>query len=341
MATQGIHSKALDRIAIKLPEGLFDKQQQSLEIMSILDKIWPKIRKEFEANKLEEIEPFLDIATNSLQIKRITGIITALPSAAGSYEQAKRTLDVTYISNMSNYFNKLTKLLHSFKYNTNNKSNIVEALIIMWSETGGRVNIDEEGTIRFLTEPIVFQDIEFGRFLVRFTLGERHSIMATALNPLVVNRQKGIHHPHVSEGTICLGAVETTIPKMMVDCDVISIYDTLKNLLNTYSSGSPYINLNRFKQADQYCASCANYFTSDDRSQCIQCYIQMHEHCLRKCSTCGTGPLCLVCSTYRCSICDQNFCMICGPIHHDTCHKKKLSSNCDLCEDKSVCSDKK
>lgn len=171
------------------------------------------------------------------------------------------------------------------------------------------------GVITVTTEPIVIQNIQFGRFKLRLllggvsglVLGQRSIGSVLTLTPLEPNRPNGpgSHcHPHVSGSNLCVGEANTSMTKALIDGRIADFFILARSVLRTYSSSSPYCSIEAWTTPP--CCNCGGRNYDDGPSgcavegckngSCLDCIVTCDacsgEYCHKHSMTC-VGCLCV------------------------------------------------
>jgi hypothetical protein len=172
-----------------------------------------------------------------------------------------------------------------------------QSIEILKDRFGDTVKIYSD-VITYITEPIVLEGAELGRFSLRFTLDVLSSaivdrisnVQAMALDP---NVKQGHSHPHIdSGGRVCFGDAQNALAMAAVSLDIAAYFEILEAVLSTYNPESPYVGIEEWIG-----------YTCDDcgQSEVQECYT---------CVSCEEGTLCSDCALY-CDECHEYYCMNC------------------------------
>jgi len=127
------------------------------------------------------------------------------------------------------------------------------------------------GRIYAVTEDIVLtdghgKDVNLGPFSLIYDTSDSYLIVrAKAKKP--IRHQRGTHfHPHVRPGgQICLGDGAAPLQKAHEQGDIFTIFITLKNIISTYNSGSPYAPLETWMgETCEHCGGNVSYLRECD-----------------------------------------------------------------------------
>lgn len=240
-----------------------------------------------------------------------------------------------------------------------------QSVLVLKNKFDDRVETTET-TICYITEPIVLEGAELGRFKIEFSLdllrktiyGRLGGIKAWALEP---NEKRGYFHPHVDSGRLCSGDAQNALALAITSLDIQAFFEIVEAVLNTYNPESPYIKIEEWTGytcsdcgapglSEYYtceggdcwvtlCSDCALFCSECEQYYCTSCYTQSEDlvklYCLKcernQCLPCweNTGACCDSCGHWVCPDCLAFICEECDDVFCDSCDN---STECEDCK---------
>lgn len=167
-------------------------------------------------------------------------------------------------------------------------------------------------TLTVTTEPIELEGVYLGEFEIRLDWGDlvdghpgNYRVIALDANPAATNED--VTHPHVSDEAVCEGDGRVPIRKALEQGRLLDFFVIVRNLLQTYNSGSPFVSLDDWEGIR--CADCGASAGEDERCSCVKCESTICDDCRDSCSDCG-DTYCAECIE-RCQGCDDYYCRSC------------------------------
>lgn len=124
--------------------------------------------------------------------------------------------------------------------------------------------------VTFLTPEIVLEEVNFGKFKIRFITGTGHRTTGIEVEAVTPNRptpNDPVVHPHVNGNNICLGNGGNAVYKALADGRYCDAYDIILSILNTYNAGSPYRRIEVWKGTP--CRECGVTLGTNDMHRYI------------------------------------------------------------------------
>lgn len=167
-------------------------------------------------------------------------------------------------------------------------------------------------TLSVTTESIELEGVYLGAFEIRLDWGDlvdghpgNYRVIAVDAHPAASNED--VTHPHVSDEAVCEGDGRVPIRKALEQGRLLDFFVIVRNLLQTYNSGSPFVSLDDWEGIR--CADCGASAGEDERCTCVACESTVCDGCRDCCSDCG-DPYCAECIG-RCEGCDDYYCRSC------------------------------
>ncbi len=196
-----------------------------------------------------------------------------------------------------------------------------------------RVRIDlKHRSIAVETEPIVLQDIEFGRFRVvlnwiSIPLYRAYRVIALAPHP--ASSKPDVTHPHVQEEALCEGDGQQAIRDALHQGRILDFFQLVRQILENYNPHNPYVRLEDWEACE--CHDCSDLIRDEgNRFRCASCEEDLCDACTIYCHDCGEC-FCADHST-RCPCCNKTYCCDCLAVCQQ-CHGKF----CKECLDEQTC----
>jgi hypothetical protein len=180
-----------------------------------------------------------------------------------------------------------------------------------------------DGTcLSITTDKIELEGVYLGEFQIALNLSGlsqvRHdsTYHIIALDPHTAASNGDVTHPHVSGEHMCEGDAAAAIGAALASGRIFDFFSLVKNVLNTYNSGSPYVSLSDWE--GRPCHDCGYTMNSDDTYFCSSCEEDFCQECISRCSVCDEST-CGGCLE-TCSACGDQMCPSCKTTCPD-CHK--------------------
>jgi hypothetical protein len=225
-----------------------------------------------------------------------------------------------------------------------NPSDIFRDLLALKQEFD-EVEIDpNRHTVAVITDAIVLEDVELGRFKVQLDwedLDSAYPYRVIALDPKPAITDSRITHPHVSGERLCEGDGRLAIKAALTQGRLYDFFVLVSQILHTYGSSSPYVRLEEW--TGKPCSGCGSSTSEKDRYFCRQCDDVLCNRCIACCPGCeeifcyGCVLTCSGCGRELCRTCLRTCARcgsrVCGKCLQDglcgTCHEHQQSRNDD------------
>ncbi len=187
----------------------------------------------------------------------------------------------------------------------------------------------DKRSIIVVSHEVKLQNILFGRYRIRIQLDriETDHRSFYFVNPVSDECPKvdGSSHPNMRNEHLCEGAGGEAMTKAFTEGRLYDCVILINNILQTYGSESPYVELVRFEGPSE---------AEEETRCCSNCSDQINEEDLYGCYACGDS-VCPGCVHY-CSVTGQHFCTECVEHAQETdapCSSRCSSighSNCEV-----------
>src|ERR1022692_4079445 len=163
------------------------------------------------------------------------------------------------------------------------------------------------------TEPIRLEDIELGRFAIRWHWPRMangvHSdcFDIIALDPKPAKGSSDVTHPHVRSRSLCVGDAALPLKSALAQGRLTDAFQIIHSVLKTYNKDSAYASLDDWDGVS--CWNCGCSTGEDDRSCCDSCEQDVCSDCISSCKHCDRYH-CDSCQT-RCDVCNDSCCSRC------------------------------
>jgi hypothetical protein len=215
---------------------------------------------------------------------------------------------------------------------------IVADILALHAEFDDLAIILEEKLLQVQTDLIVLNDTALGRFRIELRwdlIGRQRAYEVIAETPNTPENDQEVTHPHVRDRQLCEGEGAAPIRRALAEGRVLDFFTLVRQLLNTYNSGSAYVELRRWNGVA--CKDCGYIMPGDDHGVCDRCEDPLCSDCSIGCSRCDRY-VCNSCST-SCEACERTLCESClqaaddsGRLLCPTCLEETLEeSNENLC----------
>ena len=184
-------------------------------------------------------------------------------------------------------------------------------------------------TVDVTTESIELEGVYLGRFRITLDKPSR-AYQVEALDPNPAATCESYSHPHVDGETLCAGDGKTAIDAALSQGRVCDFFVLVRQILNTYNSGSAYVQLDDWFASE--CGDCGDSTYRDDMRQCVRCDVEICRDCVSSCGECN-DDFCSGC-TSGCAVCDSETCATCLR-ECNGCDK----SICERCLEDDECSE--
>jgi hypothetical protein len=209
---------------------------------------------------------------------------------------------------------------------------ILADLIALQSEFGG-LEVDLKlGNFSVVTEAIELEGVWLGRFRIVVLLdclGEASPYEIVALDPNPASESSETVHPHVQGDSLCEGEGRAAIRKASQQGRVYDLCVLIRQILETYNSGSAYVPLSRW--ANCPCEDCGTSVGSGESTFCHRCESDLCQDCAIACGDCQEN-VCVSCRS-QCQSCSSTYCDHC----FQTCDRCG-NQFCSECLDEGRCS---
>jgi hypothetical protein len=214
---------------------------------------------------------------------------------------------------------------------------ILEDLIVLKEEFED-VKVDlREGSVAVVTEPIVLEGIDLGRFEVILpwqgmaTRWVPYSVVALDPRPATVN--SAVTHPHVQDERLCEGEGAAAVRAALASGRLLDFFTVVAQILATYNAGSAYVALESWFGTP--CADCGDSVDDDHGSVCEHCEAEVCDNCSSSCPSCDRY-FCSSC-VGSCRGCSESACHLCLETwigcHHNYCRRCLLDEQCRTCRE--------
>lgn len=194
----------------------------------------------------------------------------------------------------------------------------------------------KQQTLTVTTDPIELDGIELGSFRIRFywnRLNDTSCYHVIAVDPRHPESRPDVTHPHVQNDILCEGEATEAIQKALFSGRLSDFFLIVAQTLETYNSGSAYVQLNRWSDSACSCADCDCDLDDDSSFFCDRCYSTVCNECTQSCDKCGTYT-CFSCHA-NCQECDNGFCrnclQTCDKCFHHFCEGCLQDGRCPSC----------
>jgi hypothetical protein len=199
----------------------------------------------------------------------------------------------------------------------------------------GDVRLDSTRRIvAVITEPIVLQETDLGRFELQINLSSppgaypTEALRAIALDPNPCATDDAVTHPHVSGERVCLGDAAVPFGAALGAGRLADAMLIARAVLETYNEGSPYCSLDSWY--GRACSDCGQIENVDDTCWCERCEQEFCGECFGSCAACGNSSCCSCLTT--CLHCDESVCS--GCLESCACCNEPA---CTSCLDDGLC----
>ena len=132
---------------------------------------------------------------------------------------------------------------------------------------------DLTATIRVISNPINLEGIYLGKFALNLSAHRRLVIHADPIEPNYAYESDSVSHPHVEDGSICLGGARTAVEDALKGLDIYSAYKMVLILLNSYNPDGAYIRLDRWEGDSEELFSCFECGAeTNEEGEFVECY---------------------------------------------------------------------
>lgn len=190
--------------------------------------------------------------------------------------------------------------------------------------------------ITAITEPIILDSIELGRFAIILdwsASGRPHPYRIVAQEPNPASSNDEVIHPHVTSDYLCEGEAEGAIRTALEQGRLFDFFLLVRQVLMTYNSASAYVRLENWSgiscgdcgsltEDSDYCTSCESTLCPECSIGCLDCGDRYCLGCLGPC--CGCADLYCPSCLRPCEGCSQHFCSGCLDENHN-CPECQLS----------------
>jgi hypothetical protein len=199
------------------------------------------------------------------------------------------------------------------------------------------LHIDHDAkTISVVTEPVVLEGVELGRFAIILTwslLPSHGCYCVKALDPEPAGRNPEVTHPHVQEDLLCEGDGAAAIRQSLDAGRLLDFFTVVYRILFTYRKWSAYVPLSDWH--DKSCHDCGATVPADDQRTCENCDSDLCQSCHVACPECGEVN-CFDCTT-ACTGCNNRYCKACltkcTTCHFPFCQECRADEQCHSCFD--------
>lgn len=185
------------------------------------------------------------------------------------------------------------------------------------------------------TDPIVLEDITFGRFKVCLNWNQigtcRQPYRVVALDPHPAARNQDVTHPHVQDEQLCEGDGRAAIASALTDCRLYDFFTLVSQVLHSYGKGSAFVETDKWNGI--LCDGCGDTMDEEDRYCCQHCGNTLCPSCVLSCQHCQDSYCseclgqCAACGDDHCSSCLAP-CSACGKRFCDDCLEEDLCRSC-------------
>ena len=173
------------------------------------------------------------------------------------------------------------------------------------------VRIDlKRGTLSAITEDIILEDIDLGRFEIVLDwglLGGSMPCEVIALDPNQAASNSDTTHPHVQGNQLCEGDGRMPIRRALAEGRLFDFFLLVRQILQSYNPASAYVSLEQWNGIE--CRDCGRLVDEDDRECCDECGAELCYECVTRCGSCDQR-FCSECIP-TCPGCEESFCISC------------------------------
>ena len=184
--------------------------------------------------------------------------------------------------------------------------------LIALEDEFNEVRWDPKGGLSAVTEPVVLEGIDLGRFEIALDTGTgpgrewgSYEVIALDANPAASDSD--VIHPHVQAGQLCEGEGRAAIRRALKEGRLLDFFVLVRQILQTYNPGSAYVSLERWNGVR--CPDCGELVGEDDCVPCGHCEADVCGECVFTCAGCDQ-PFCSSCIEC-CSGCEEHYCSAC------------------------------
>lgn len=194
----------------------------------------------------------------------------------------------------------------------------------------------EDGELFVTTDPITLEDVDLGRFQIRFKYRrfDHHSpIRVVALEPNPARSDSSTTHPHIANERVCMGEGKAAFVAALADGRISDCFLIVDRILHHYAEGSAYCELSRWFGVP--CSDCNTSVDDDDVYHCQGCEDPLCCDCLSNCANCSDS-FCATC-VERCAQCEESICRSClgscAGCSRDVCPTCLEEGLCEACRE--------
>ncbi|MBN2128598.1 MAG: hypothetical protein JW741_03845 [Sedimentisphaerales bacterium] len=174
------------------------------------------------------------------------------------------------------------------------------------------VRWDRKGILSAVTEPVILDSIDLGRFEIALDAGcgphrEWGTYEVIALDANSAASDSDVTHPHVQAGQLCEGEGRAAIRSALKEGRVLDFFVLVRQILQTYNPASAYVRLERWNGVR--CPDCGELVGEEDCVPCGRCEGEICGECVLTCAGCDQ-PFCSECIE-SCSGCEERYCPAC------------------------------
>jgi hypothetical protein len=266
---------------------------------------------------------------NRTLVETLPKLAERLELAVGrGWNKAARHMRLAMHSQLLHFKTQINDALHQLETSKGHQTGPSQALIYAelgaLSEEFEDFEIDlRKQTVAVVTESIVIDDIDLGRFRIvldwkKCEQRDANVYSVTALTPNCPASNSHITHPHVLNHSLCEGDATIPLKQALRSGRLCDFFQIIQCVLRTYNSDSPYAALDEWSGVDchacgthipkdaDYCGHCNTSVCESCRNWCEHCESSRCEACLGRCSKCEDHccPNCLrLCLDCRVSVC--------------------------------------
>ena len=147
------------------------------------------------------------------------------------------------------------------------------------------------GAIAVTTEPILLEEVPLGRFRIKLDLGRLRSggidasaFSVEALEPNPPHGDEAVTHPHVRDGSPCLGEATVPIQTALRQGRINDAFRLVERILQTYNPSSAFRRLGEWMHV--MCENCGDEVSPESSILCSACEQTFCSHCDAICQGC-------------------------------------------------------
>jgi len=195
---------------------------------------------------------------------------------------------------------------------------------------------NKEDLLAVHTEPIRFEEIEFGPFEIRLSFDHVQRCFdyrVLALEPSPAPYHSAVTHPHVQGDLLCEGEARQPLRKALEDGRMSDFFLIVTRVLQTYNADSAFAELSEWSGIR--CRACGDMVPEEDALRCQSCDDELCNDCCEHCPKC-LDDFCSTCLE-ACGDCERRCCrgclQPCASCEELFCRGCLTHQDCETCHD--------